>query len=73
MQKSLGVVFDIETILVAQATPKHWTIFAGPFGLHVAEPPRRKLDDVRFFLRVGPLAVGVVFAHWRGQTPDIML
>lgn len=60
---------DVEVVLAVEFNVKKWALASiSFFEVNVAKPPRRKLDDIRFSLRVGPLAAALIFAHYRG--PD---
>jgi len=62
---------DVEVVFAIEFNLKKWALASiSLFEVNVAEPPRRKLDDVRCWLRVGPLAAAIIFAHYRGPQQE---
>jgi len=62
---------DVELVLAIEFNVKKWALASiSLFEVNVAEPPRRKLDDIRFALRIGPLAAALIFAHYRGPSQE---
>lgn len=68
MQLRLPLKFiDVEIVLAIEFNLKKWALASASFfEVNVAEPPRRKLDDIRCWLRVGPIGVALIAAHYRG-------
>lgn len=72
MQLRLPLKFiDVEIVLAIDINVKKWALVsASLFEVNVAKPPRRKLDDIRFWLRVGPIGAALIFAHYRGPQQE---
>ena len=68
MQLRLPLKFiDVEVVFIIGLNLKKWAFPSiSLFEVNVAEPPRRKLDDVRCTIRVGPIGLGLITAHYRG-------
>lgn len=62
-------MLDVEVRLRFSLDTKKWSFpLVCPLEINVATPPRRKLDDVRSYVRLGCVGIDLVFAHYRGPT-----
>ena len=62
---------DVEVVFIVEFNSKKWALASiSLFEVNVATPPRRKLDDIRCSLRVGPIGMGLIFAHYRGPAQE---
>jgi hypothetical protein len=64
---------DFEIVLIGKVNKKRIGLSLSLFEVNVATPPRRKLDDIRFTARIGPLALGLIIAHYRGPQQEYEL
>ena len=65
----VSLMLDVEVGVTFSLDSKKWSCpLVCPLEINVATPPRRKLDDVRSYLRLGCVGLDLVFAHYRG--PD---
>ena len=63
----VSLVLDVDTRLTFSIDSKTWSFpLVCPLEINVATPPRRTLDDVRCYIRVGCVEPDLVFAHYRG-------
>jgi hypothetical protein len=66
-------LIDVEIVLAARLNIRQWAIAINPLEINVATPPLRYLNDVRFTLSVGPIKLGLILAHYRGEQQQYAL
>ena len=64
---AVSLMLDVEVRLTVSLDTKKWSFpLVCPLEINVGTPPRRKLDDVRSYLRLGCVGIDLIFAHYRG-------
>ena len=61
-------IFDVQLVLRLEWGDSSGKWLFHPFKINKAEPPRRKLDDIRAYLHLWKFGIAIIFAHYRGGT-----